>query len=179
MSDFQIVSVEKKKFIGIGKLMFRNTSDVTWHIPHLHFLVDNPQSGYYESTCLEFGLVSSGVTPEEAIERLVMQTRFFIDSVMEKDNYEQFISTVDNFAMCGYWRAYRKIEFSLAETGKDLSSSIDKQIETAVRSIIKKKIDRALDELANAHAREIIAEAKRMVQLSSSFDFQYTSLEAA
>ena len=179
MEGIDIVSVEDKNFVGIGKLMFKNRPDVQWHIPHLHFLVDNPTKNYFEATCLEFGLVSSGSTQEEAIERLASQAYFFIDTVMGQNNYDQFIDTVNDFTMCGYWREYRRIEFSLAKVGKDLSSSIDKHIERAVKSIISKKMEKALDDIAKREAGEIIAEAKRIVSLSSCFDFQYTSLKDA
>ena len=57
MATDDIVSVEEKRFVGIGKLMFKNRLDVQWHIPNLHFLVDNPTEKYFEATCLEFGLV--------------------------------------------------------------------------------------------------------------------------
>jgi len=60
-------------------------SNAEWNIPHIHFMVDKTDSGNYEATLLEFGLVSWS----ESLE-------------------------VDDQVMDGYWRYYRKIEFSLA-----------------------------------------------------------------
>jgi hypothetical protein len=167
------VPIDGREFVGIGKMFF-NTPDAEWNIPHLHFLVDTQSSGYYEATCLEFGLVASGNTPEATIEGLATLTHSHIMAVMEGggDNYKQFYSSVDNYAMEDYWRKYRLIEFSLARRGKDLSHNIDKQIERAVRSLISAKRDKALDELAKAQAEGLIAEVKRIVSLAEVFDFE-------
>jgi hypothetical protein len=173
------VPVDGREFIGIGKMFF-NTPDVEWNIPHLHFLVDTQRPGYHEATCLEFGLVAQGSTPEESIEGLATLTHAHIMAVMEGgDHYDQFLSMVDNHAMEDYWRKYRLIEFSLARQGKDLSHNIDKQIERAVRSLISAKRDKALDELAKAQAEGLIAEVKRIVSLAEAFDFEYTPIPEA
>jgi hypothetical protein len=160
--------------------MFFNTPDAEWNIPHLHFLVDNQRPGYYEATCLEFGLVAAGKTPEESIEGLATLTHSHIMAVMENgDHYDQFLKLIDNYVMEDYWRKYRLIEFSLARQGKDLSHHIDKQIERAVKSLISAKRDKALDELANTQAADLINEAKRIVYLAEAFDFEYTPLNGA
>jgi hypothetical protein len=179
MEDKIHVPVGNREFVGIGKMFF-NIPDVSWNIPHLHFLVDSQGPGYYEATCLEFGLVTSGKTPEESIEGLAILTHSHIMAVMESgDRYDQFVTLVDNYAMEDYWRKYRVIEFSLARQGKDLSHNIDKQIERAVRSLISAKRDKALDELARAQASDLIAEVKRIVYLAEVFDFEYTPLGGA
>jgi hypothetical protein len=173
------VPVDGREFIGIGKMFF-NTPDVEWNIPHLHFLVDTQRSGYYEATCLEFGLVAAANTPEETIEGLATLTHAHIMAVMEGgDHYDQFFALVDTYAMEDYWRKYRLIEFSLAREGKDLSHNIDKQIERAVKSLISAKRDKALDDLAKAQAKELITEVKRIVSLAAAFDFEYTPIPEA
>jgi hypothetical protein len=179
MEDKIHVPVDDRDFVGIGKMFF-NTPDASWNIPHLHFLVDSQQPGYYEAICLEFALVASGKTPEESIEGLATLTHSHIMAVMENgDRYDQFLALVDNYAMEDYWRTYRVIEFSLARQGKDLSHNIDKQIERAVRSLISAKRDKALDELARAQAAGLITEVKRIVSLAEVFDFEYTPLRGA
>jgi hypothetical protein len=120
----QTVPVDRKDFIGIGKIVFNSNAE--WNIPHLHFIVDKTTSGNYEATSLEFGLVSWSELEREAITSLVKQTYFYILSVMEKSGFDQFIKEVDNHVMDDYRRHYRKIEFSLARHGKDLSH--DEQI---------------------------------------------------
>jgi hypothetical protein len=179
MGDKIHVPVSGRNFVGIGKMFF-NTPDVGWNIPHLHFLVDTRQPDYYEAACLEFGLVASGKTPEESIEGLATLTHSHIMAVMENgDQYGHFLKLVDTYAMEDYWRTYRVIEFSLAQQGKDLSHSIDKQIERAVRSLISAKRDKALDELARAQAADVINEAKQIVYLAEAFDFEYTPVSGA
>lgn len=179
MDDKIHVPARNRDFVGIGKMFF-NTPDVNWNIPHLHFLVDSQRPGYYEATCLEFALVSSGRTPEESIEGLATLTHAHIMAVMENgDQYDQFLSLVDNYAMEDYWCKYRVIEFSLARQGQDLSHNIDKQIERAVKALISAKRDKALDELAKAQAADLIIEAKRISRLAEAFDFEYTPLRGA
>jgi hypothetical protein len=173
------VPADNRNFVGIGKMFF-NTPGVNWNIPRLHFLVDSQLPGYYEATCLEFTLVASGKTPEESIEGLAILTHSYITAVMENgDRYDLFLASVDSYAMEDYWRKYRVIEFSLARQGKDLSHSIDKQIERAVKSLISAKRDKALDELARAQAADLITEAKRIVYLAEVFDFEYIPLREA
>jgi hypothetical protein len=173
------IPVDNRDFVGIGKMFF-NTPDAGWNIPHLHFLVDTQTPGYYEATCLEFGLVAAGTTPEETIEGLATLTHAHIMAVMEDgDHYEKFFALVDNYVMEDYWRKYRLIEFSLARQGKDLSHNLDKQIERAVKSLISAKRDKALDELAKAQAEGLITEVKRIISLAEVFAFEYTPISQA
>jgi hypothetical protein len=179
MKNKSHIPADGREFIGIGKMFF-NTPDVEWNIPHLHFLVDRQNPECCEATCLEFGLVSAGMTPEESIEGLATLTHSHIMAVMEGgDHYDQFFALVDNYVMEDYWRRYRVIEFSLAREGKDLGHNIDKQIERAVRSLISAKRDKALNELAKAQAESLIAEAKRLVVLAEVFDFEYAPVSGA
>jgi hypothetical protein len=143
-------------------------------------LVDKTDTEYFEAVNLEFGLVSTGLDPAEAIEALAAQTHLYILAVMEKgDNYGQFIDAVNTHAMDEFWKRYRVIEFSLARKGNDLSHNVDKQIERAVKSIMSEKVDRALNELANNRAGNLIAEARRVIHLNEVFDFQYTAVGTA
>lgn len=174
-----MVPAGRRDFVGLGKMFF-NRGDVSWNIPHLHFLVGEADSQYFEAINLEFGLVSTGSAPAEAIGALAAQTHQYIMAVMEKeDNYNQFIEAVNTHVMDDFWRQYRFIEFSLVETGKDLSHYVDKHIERAVKSIMTEKMHRALDELAETQAANLIAEVKLAVHLNAEFDLQYTTIKKA
>jgi hypothetical protein len=120
-----IVPVDNKNFVGIGKMTF--DSNAEWNIPHLHFMVDKTTSGNYEATLLEFSLVSWSESLNDAIKSLVKQTHAHILSVIERAGFDQFIREVDDQVMDGYWRNYRKIEFSLARDGRDLSQEEHKR----------------------------------------------------
>jgi transcriptional regulator of NAD metabolism len=131
-------------------------------------MVDKTSSGYFEATLLEFGLVSWAETQEEVIKRLTKLTHFHILSVMEKNDFDQFIHTVDENAMDNYWRNYRRIEFSLAKTGKDLSHDMDSRLIHAVKSMLTEETNKMIEALAKNNAEEIVAEVKRMMTLSSA-----------
>jgi hypothetical protein len=170
----QLVSVEEKHFVGIGKMIFNSPSSVTWNIPHLHFLVDKVVDDRYEATVLEFGLVSSGKNEAEAIERLASQIHDYIFSVMaDKGNYQQFIDAVDNYVMADYWRHYRVIEFTLAQARNDLSHEIDGKIQRAVKALIDEKTMALIDKIAKNNAQELVNEVKRMSSFRADFDFEY------
>jgi hypothetical protein len=173
------VPAGQRNFVGLGKMFF-NKRDGVWNIPHLHFLVDKTDSEYFEAINLEFGLVSTGMDPAEAIEALATQTHLYIMAVMEKEgDYDQFIDAVNTYTMDEFWKQYRFIEFSLAREGNDLSHNVDKQIERAVKSIMSEKMERALDEFVKNQAENLIAEVKRVIHLNEVFDFQYTTIEKA
>jgi len=127
-----IVPVDSKNFVGIGKMTF--DSNAEWNIPHLHFMVDKTASGNYEATLLEFGLVSWSESLNDAIKSLVRQTHTHILSVIERAGFEQFIREVDDQVMDGYWRNYRKIEFSLARDGRDLSHEMDSRFVRVIKA---------------------------------------------
>jgi hypothetical protein len=119
------VSVASKNFIGIGKMAFESSAE--WNIPILHFMVDKTTDGNYEATLLEFGLVSWSENQDDAIRSLLKQTHSHILSVLDRTGFDQFINEVYNNAMDEYWKQYRKIDFSLARVGKDLSRQMDNQ----------------------------------------------------
>ena len=117
------VSVDNKNFVGIGKMIFDSSAE--WNIPHLHFIVDKTASGNYEATLLEFGLVSWSEGLDNAIRSLVKQTHSHILTTLVRNGFDQFTSEVDTQVMDEYWKHYRKIDFTLASIGKDLSHQMD------------------------------------------------------
>ena len=170
------VPVNGKNFIGVGKIVFGSNAE--WNIPHLHFMVDKTLSGNYEATLLEFGLVSWAETQENSITGLVKQTHSHILTVMEKTGFDQLIEDVDNCVMEGYWRQYRKIEFSLARIGKNLSHEMDGQLVRAIKSMISEETKKFIMDIARDNAERIVAEAGRRFSLAPSA-LSYTELEAA
>jgi hypothetical protein len=102
-------------------------------------MVDKTTSGNYEATLLEFGLVSWSESENEAIKSLVKQTCFYILSVMENSGFDRFVEETDNRVMDDYRRRYRKIEFSLARRGRDLSREMDSKLMRAIKNMLSEE----------------------------------------
>ena len=164
LEDSGIVDVTDKNFVGIGKMIF--DSNAEWSIPHLHFMVDKTSSGNYEATLLEFGLVSWSETLDNAIRSLVKQTHSHILSGLDKKGIDQFIDEVDNHVMDGYWKQYRKIDFSLAKFGKDLSHQTNSGSVKEMKAIISEERMNFLLKLAKDNAENIFDEYERIPSLS-------------
>ncbi|MDR0475350.1 MAG: hypothetical protein LBH43_16970 [Treponema sp.] len=147
------VPVDNKNFIGIGKIIF--DSNAEWNIPILHFMVDKTVSGNYEATLLEFGLVSWSESLNDAIRCLVKQTHSHIFSVLLRTGFEQLINEVDSHVMDGYWKHYRKIDFSLARIGKDLSHQINNESTKEMKAIISEERKNFLLDLSRDSAENI------------------------
>ena len=160
------VPVDNKNFVGIGKMTF--DSNAEWNIPHLHFMVDKTVSGNYEATLLEFSLVSWSETLNNAIKSLVKQTHTHILSVLERTGFEQFIREVDDQVMDGYWRCYRKIEFSLARDGRDLSHEMDSRFVRAIKAMLSAETMNSIREIAKDNAEIIVAEVEKILSLTPS-----------
>ena len=160
------VPVDNKNFVGIGKMTF--DSNAEWNIPHLHFMVDKTASGNYEATLLEFGLVSWSESLNGAIKSLVKQTHTHILSVIERAGFEQFTREVDDQIMDGYWRNYRKIEFSLARDGRDLSHEMDSRFVRAIKAMLSAETINSIREIAKDNAEIIVAEVEKILSLTPS-----------
>ena len=168
---------EKKDFVGIGKIMIDVDPSITWNMPHLHFLVSD-NLDYFEAICLEFGLVSTGESQEEATKRLVEQTIFYIEAVMYNGRgFEEFIEVSLNDFMSEYWNVYRNIEFYLAEQKRDLSHNIDRNITEAIQKTFDEDFKKRLKEKAHEAADEIIKEFDRFKALRLN-SIIYTSVAA-
>jgi hypothetical protein len=176
MTEIKLVPADEKKFIGIGKIVFNN--DAEWNIPHLHFMVDETTSGNYEATLLEFGLVSWSESKDEAIKSLILQTQSHIINVMEKAGFDEFIMAVDNHLMDGYWKQYRKIEFTLARSGRDLSHELESRITKAIQDFFNDKIKEIITSMAKIAVDEAIKEYEKMAAIKLNY-VRYSGLEAA
>ena len=138
IKEERMVSVAHKKFVGIGKMIFRSSEE--WNIPHLHFMVDKTNSGNFEATLLEFGLVSWAETKDEVIQSLFRQVAFYIFNTKEQSKFDQMLEDVDNHAMDDYWRCYRKIDFSLAKSGRGLNRKIESRLIQKVIEMVREEI---------------------------------------
>jgi hypothetical protein len=175
MSGDDVVLVADKKFVGIGKFLF-DTINIEWNIPHLHFLI-NETDDSFEATNLEFGLVASGDSAEKAMQRLASLVHFHIMSVMTEGNgYQEFIDAVNSRSMDDYWRAYRVIDFSLGEKGKDLSHEIEKRITKAIQEMFDKQVKDAIIQRAEKKADEIIKAYEELTTVKL-VTVQYTDLK--
>jgi hypothetical protein len=174
--EFLNVPVDDKHFVGIGKIVFDTNAE--WNIPHLHFMVDKTASNNFEATLLEFGLVAWSETQDGAIKSLVKQAHAHILSVLERLGFDHFIQEVSNHVMDGYWKNYRKIEFSLARIGKDLSHEMDSQLMRTIRNMISEETKNTIREIARDNAEEIISAVDKVLSLTPSY-LTYTEVEAA
>jgi hypothetical protein len=181
-SQEAVMPAASKNFVGIGKL-FIDTLTEEWNMPYLHFLVDKAMDGHYEAVCLEFGLVSSGDLPEEVIKHLVAQVQFYIDAVMTKGNgYAEFIEAVESPAMNDFWTAYRKIEFTLAQSKQDLSHALDVHINKAIKQMILQKTEELITQIAKKQAQGIVDKALEEYKRLSRFisiEVKYSELRQA
>ena len=178
---FYDIDGEKKDIVGIGKMII-HTRTVSWNVPHLHFLVSRG-TGYFEAVCLEFGLVSTGDTPEESAKRLIEHTIYHIGAVINNGNgFEEFKETALNGFMNSYWGAYRHIEFCLAEIKQDLSHEFESRIESLITRELQELFDKRIKELIASISQiptdEAIKEYEKMSALNIN-SVRYSVLEAA
>jgi len=171
-----ILDVSDKNFIGIGKMVFEKNAE--WNIPHLHFMVDNTKAGNYEATLLEFGLVSWSENQGEAIKNLAKQTHSHILTVMEKAGFDEFIREVDDHVMDDYWRQYRKFEFTMARSGRDLSHKMDRQLVQAIKEKLSEETKKIIMELAKYNAEKLAAYIDKIYALNAT-TFTYNELKEA
>jgi len=170
---------EKKDFVGIGKMMI-DTRTLTWNIPHLHFLVFR-NIGYFEAICMEFGLISTGDTQEESAKRLIEQTIYYIEAVVNNGNgFEEFKELALNDFMSSYWGVYRHIEFCRAETKQDLSHEFENRIESNITKALQEMFDKRVKELiavAESAIDQAIKEYER-ISVVKLISVRYSTLEA-
>ncbi|MDR0503587.1 MAG: hypothetical protein LBH16_09750 [Treponema sp.] len=175
-NELLYVPVERKNFVGIGKMVFEKNKE--WNIPHLHFMVDETVSGNFEATLLEFGLVSWSETEEAVIKSLVRQTHVHILMVMDKSGFDGLIKNVDDHVMDDYWRHYRKIEFTMARSGKDLSHKLDNQIVRAIKEMLSEDTKNIIREIAMDNAEKLVAIIDKIYTLTP-YSFTYNEIKDA
>jgi hypothetical protein len=168
---------EKKDIIAVGKMII-DTNSVSWNVPHLHFLVLKV-SEHFEAICLEFGIVSSGSTEEEAAQRLIENAIYHIGSVVNGGNgFSEFKEVALNGFMNSYWGAYRHIEFCLAEIKRDLSHEIESRIIRAIQELFDNKIKELIASMAKMAVEKAIKEYEK-ISVFKLNSVLYSKLEAA
>jgi hypothetical protein len=76
---------------------------------------------------------------------------------MEKGRgYCEFMEKANSSVMDAYWREYRNIEFTLAQSKKDLSHEITSNINAAIESVLAEEIMRQIKDVAANAAKTII-----------------------
>jgi hypothetical protein len=160
-----IVPANEKIFVGIGKMVFEKNAE--WNIPHLHFMVDKTKSNNFEATLIEFGLVSWSESKEAVIKSLVLQTHSYILNVMGKNGFDDFINVVDSHTMDDYWRHYRKIEFTLARSGKDLSHEMDRHLIQAIKEMLSEETKNLIREIAKENTEKLVSEMYKWSTLNN------------
>ena len=175
-NETSFVPVDQKNFVGIGKMGFESNKE--WNIPNLHFMIDETTSGNYEATLLEFGLISWSETKEAVIKSLARQTHSHILAVIDKNGFDGLIKAVDDHVMDDFWRSYRKIEFSLARNGRDLSHNLDSQIVQAIKEMLSEETKKTIREIANVNAEKIVEVFDKIYSLNLS-TFTYNEIMEA
>jgi len=140
-------------------------------------MVDRTTSGNYEATLLEFGFVSWAENKNEVIKSLVLQTQTYILNVMEKSGFDEFIREVDSNLMDSYWKYYRKIEFTLAKSGRDLSHEMDRHIVQAIIEMVSEETKNLIEKIAKDNVERLKSEIDRIYKLNPSIT--YNEIKAA
>jgi len=141
-------------------------------------MIDKTASGHFEATLLEFGLISWAETEEAAIKKLARQTHSHILSVIGKNGFNGLIKAVDDHVMDDFWKNYRKIEFSLARNGRDLSHKLDNQIVQAIKEMFSEETKNMIREIANSNAEKIVEIFDEYYSLNPS-TFTYNEIREA
>jgi hypothetical protein len=141
-------------------------------------MVNKTSSGNYEATLLEFGLVSWSEELNDSIKSLVKQTHSHILSVMERTGFDELIQRVDDHVMDDYWRQYRKIDFTLAQDGMDLSHEMDSQFIRAIRTMITEETKNLIRKISSGSANEFIEIIDKIFYLTPS-TLTFNELKAA
>jgi VIT1/CCC1 family predicted Fe2+/Mn2+ transporter len=141
-------------------------------------MVDETISGNFEATLLEFGLISWAEDENTAIKSLIKQTHSHILMVIERHSFDGLIKGVDDHVMDDYWRHYRKIEFFLARSGRDLSHKLDSQIVQAIKEMLSEETKNIIREIAKDNAEKLVEFIDKIYTLNPSI-FTYNEIKDA
>ena len=129
--------MKNSKFVGIGKIVLESLNTDTYNIPHLHFIFQK-NGNFIEAINLEFGLVSTDTTPDNAVKELVSMLIEYIQRNITTYSFQSLIDVVASDAMNEYWTEYRKLEFMLAEQKKDVGNNFVNTLKRAITNEILK-----------------------------------------
>lgn len=156
-NSINVISTKDLDFKAIGKITF-STSGQTWNIPHLHYMINKANDGVYEAVCIELREFASGNTIAEAVENMGLHLLNYLNSnVKNADDIDKLINCVDTNDMDEYWKEYRKTDFTLAKSKKDINNALEKEIRNSIEKKYKKqyeeqyqKLIKQLDKISNA-----------------------------
>ena len=114
-------------FIGVGKIILDSFADKEYNIPHLHCLINKADDGY-EFINLEFGLVTFDENPEEAASALAKMLIEYVQRTIKDLGFKTLIDVVSQKSLEQYWAEYRRLEFTFAETKKDIGHHVIERI---------------------------------------------------
>lgn len=126
-------------FIGIGKIILSHDDNVSYNIPHLHFIISKSEDGVIEAISLEFSLVASGDTSERAVQHLAEMLVEYTKRTVATLSFDKLIEAVNNSYMDAFWREYRVMEFTLAKTKQDIGNAVIEQITKRITKEIMEK----------------------------------------
>jgi hypothetical protein len=169
----------KNNFIAIGKIIFE-TPKAPWNIPHTHFIVNKTADGLYEATNIEFVLDSIGHTFEESMQTLAGLTSYHVMNIMiNGKGHDELIAEAYSPAMEKYWMEYRKIEFELSRSKKDMGHSLDRHFIDAIKETLDENIKTIIFQKAKQDAQSLLESIKSLKPDDISLKIEYKNLEAA
>jgi hypothetical protein len=169
----------KNNFTAIGKIIFE-TPKASWNIPHTHFIVNRTESGLYEATNLEFVLDSIGHTLEESMQTLAGLTSYHVmDIMINGKGHDELIAEVYSPAMEEYWMEYRKIEFELSRSKKDIGHNLDRHFIEAIKETLDENIKNIIFQRAAQDAQSFLDAINSLKSDDISLKIEYKNLEAA
>lgn len=126
-------------FIGIGKIVIDSKVGASYNIPHLHFLLSLAKDGVIDALNIEFGIVASGSSPNEASERLALMLAEHTSLAISELGFQSLIEVAGRRASDDFWHEYRVMEFRLAEKGRDVGHAFVDAITRKAKREIEKK----------------------------------------
>lgn len=128
------------KVVGIGKLKVFTTTDFPYVIPTLSFIVTQSDDKSYTASCLHLLLDSSADNDKDAVDRLNENCSDFLKTLfsgkISKENaWSELYELVNSDCTSEYWKAYRSVQFLLAEKGIDLKFEKEKFYEKRIQEL--------------------------------------------
>ena len=168
-NSIDVLSVKGLDFKAIGKIVF-STGEKTWNIPHLHYIINKARDGVYEAVCIELREFASGNTIAEVVENMGLHLLNYLNSNIKKsDDIDQLINCVDTNDMDEYWKEYRKIDFTLAKSKKDINSVLQDDIRNSIEEKYKQQYEEQYQDL--------IKQLNNILNVQPKLNIKYITIE--
>lgn len=134
------ITVPTGKVVGIGKLKVFTTEEFPYVIPTLSFLVAKSDDGNYTASCIHLLLDSSANSDRDAVDRMQYNCKNFLsdlfNSGLEKEIiWNELHELINSKCAAPFWKAYKDIQFNLAERGVDLKFESEKFYEERIKEL--------------------------------------------